>query len=93
MRRHIEVHNSSTIMRNNKEAIEHAKRQGWHGEEVQRGDHFAMIAEKGRPTLGFAFVKATSELLQICRYRDTVGSEISNPNCSNSPWIRGGPQV
>ena len=65
MRRHIEVHNSPPIMLNDKEAIEQVKRQGWHREEVQRRDHFAMIAEKGRPTLGFAFVKATSELLQI----------------------------
>jgi hypothetical protein len=64
MRRHIAVHNSPTIMLNDKEAIEQAERQGWHREEVQRGDHFAMIAEKGRPTLGFAFIKATSQPLQ-----------------------------
>jgi hypothetical protein len=26
---------------------------------------------------------------RLCRYRETVGSEISNPSWSNSPWMRG----
>src|SRR5215831_8159892 len=31
--------------------------------------------------------------LHCARYRETVDSEISNPNFRSSPWIRGAPQV
>lgn len=43
------VLDSSPVMRNDKEAIEHAKGQRRHSEEIHCGDGFAMIAQKRRP--------------------------------------------
>jgi hypothetical protein len=47
MRRGVEMQNSPPIMLDDKEAIEHAERYGWNREEVECGDHFAVIAEEG----------------------------------------------
>ncbi len=51
MSRHIEMKNSPPIMRDDKEAIENAEGECRHGEEVHRGDGFAVIAQERRPTL------------------------------------------
>ncbi len=51
MSRHIEMKNSPPVVRDDKEAIENAEGECWHGEEVHRCDGFAMIAQKGRPSL------------------------------------------
>lgn len=48
---HIEVKNAPSIMRNNEEAIEHAKGKRGHGEEVHRHNRLAMVAQKRRPSL------------------------------------------
>jgi hypothetical protein len=48
---HIEVKDTLPIMRNNKETIQQSKVQHWHGKEVHCGDNFAMIAQKGRPSV------------------------------------------
>jgi len=45
---HIEVKNSTPVMHNDEEAIQYAKGQRRHGEEVHRGDGFTMIAQKYR---------------------------------------------
>jgi hypothetical protein len=42
------------------EAVEHAERDRWDGEKVHRGDGFAMIAEKGEPTLGWLRIPGRS---------------------------------
>jgi hypothetical protein len=46
MLRDVEVQDASTIMTNDKEAIEHAERDRWHCEVVHRCNRFPMIAEK-----------------------------------------------
>ena len=48
---HVEVQNTPPIMRDDEEAVENAEGERWHGEEVHRGDGFAMIAQKRRPSL------------------------------------------
>jgi len=55
-------------MLDDKEAIEHAERYGWNGEEVEGSDHFAMIVQKGRPALRFGLAVATLQPLQISGY-------------------------
>jgi hypothetical protein len=45
------MQNASPIMGNYEEAVQHAKGQCRHSEEVHRGDGFPMIAQKGRPWL------------------------------------------
>jgi hypothetical protein len=50
MLRHIAMKDAPPVMRNYKEAIQQAKVQHWHGEEVHRGYCFTMIAQKSRPS-------------------------------------------
>jgi len=48
---HVEVQNAPPVVRNDEEAVEHAKGQRRHGEEVHRGNGFAMIGEKSCPSI------------------------------------------
>jgi hypothetical protein len=45
------MQNLPPIMCNDEEAVQHSKRQSWHGEEVHRSNRFPMIAQKCRPSL------------------------------------------
>ena len=47
----VEVQNVSTIMADDKEAVEHAERDRWNGKEIHGGDGFPVITKKGKPTL------------------------------------------
>jgi hypothetical protein len=44
------MEDSPPVMRNDEEAVQHAKRQSRHGEEVHRGDGFPMIAQRSCPS-------------------------------------------
>src|SRR5258708_11328301 len=48
----IEVQDATTIVTDDKKAIEHTERDRWYGEEVHRGNHFPVITEKGKPARG-----------------------------------------
>src|SRR6266704_3831433 len=48
----IEVQDATTIVTDDKKAIEHTERDRWHGEEVHRGNRFPVITEKGKPARG-----------------------------------------
>jgi len=48
---HVEVKNSPPIMRDNKEAVEHAKGERRRGKEIHGCNRFVMVVQKGRPTL------------------------------------------
>jgi hypothetical protein len=48
---HIAVENPSPVMRNDEEAVQHAKLQCRHSEEVHRGDGFPMVTQERRPSL------------------------------------------
>jgi hypothetical protein len=48
---HVAMKDTSSIVRNDKEAVKHAERQRGHGKEIHRSDGFSMIAQKGRPSL------------------------------------------
>src|SRR5580658_4219348 len=48
---HGAMKDTSSIMRDDKEAVKHAERQRGHGKEIHRSDGFPMIAQKGRPSL------------------------------------------
>jgi len=44
------MHNSSLVMRDYEQTVQHSEGQGWHGEKVHRSNNFPMIAKEGRPT-------------------------------------------
>jgi hypothetical protein len=48
----IEMNNSAAVMGDDEEAVEHAKGQRWHSEEVHCSDHFAVVAQKYSPLRG-----------------------------------------
>jgi hypothetical protein len=56
----VDVQGSPPVMTDYEEAVEHAERDRWDGEKVHRGDGFAMIAEKGEPTLGWLRIPGRS---------------------------------
>jgi hypothetical protein len=84
--RHAKVQNLPPVMRDYKEAVEHAKRKRRHGEEVHRSNRFSVISQERRPPL--CRLRAAF-LIQ----RSTIRSERSKPSIFNSPWMRGAPQV
>jgi hypothetical protein len=48
----IEEQDATTIVTDDKKAIEHTERDRWHGEEIHRGNRFPVITEKGKPARG-----------------------------------------
>jgi len=50
--RDIEVQDFSTVVANNKEAVEQVEGEGWYAEEVHGGNGFTVIVQKSQPTLG-----------------------------------------
>ncbi len=48
----IKVQDATTVVANDKEAVEHAERKRWNGEEIHRRDGFAVITQKRQPTFG-----------------------------------------
>src|SRR5271156_380920 len=48
---HVAMKDTSSIMRNDKEAVKHAEGERRHIKEIHRSDGFSMIAQKGRPSL------------------------------------------
>jgi len=59
VRRDIEMQNPPAIVLDYKEAIKYAQRDGWNREEVESGDHFAVIVEESQPTFRFALITTT----------------------------------
>jgi hypothetical protein len=49
---HVEMEDLATPMLDDEEAVERLERDRRNGEEVERGDHLTMVAEKGEPALG-----------------------------------------
>ena len=47
----VKVQNASTIMADDKEAVEHPERDRWNGKEIHGRDGFPVITEKGKPAL------------------------------------------
>src|SRR5262252_3544460 len=90
MRGGVEMQNAAPMMLDDEKAVQHTETQRGHGEEVEGGDHLAMVLEECQPALHLRLVRLALQPLPIAR--DTVGSETSNPSCSSSPWMRGAPQ-
>jgi hypothetical protein len=49
MLRGIKMKNSTSVMGDDEEAVEHTKRQRRHGEKIHCGDGLAMVAQEGLP--------------------------------------------
>jgi hypothetical protein len=69
MRRDIEVENLTSVMLDDKEAVEHAERYRRNRKKVERGHHLAMVVEECQPTLRLRDVKTMLQPLQIARHR------------------------
>jgi hypothetical protein len=46
-----------STVRDNKKAVQGAKRQARNGEKIERGDYLTVIVEEGPPRLGFALLR------------------------------------
>jgi hypothetical protein len=53
MASHLALKNTPPVMRDDEKAVEHSEAQRWHSKEIHRSDGFPMVAEKGRPSLGW----------------------------------------
>ena len=84
----IEVQDATTIVTDDKKAIEHTERDRWHGEEVHRGNCFPVIAEKVSQRLASSGSRGVRFI-----QREIVRSETSKPSMRSSPWMRGAPHV
>ncbi|MGA2329390.1 MAG: hypothetical protein ABSH05_24280 [Bryobacteraceae bacterium] len=65
----VEVQDPATAMFDHEKAVQNAEHQCRHGEEVQRGNHFAMSAQESEPALRVAGVTAAFQLVQVARDR------------------------
>jgi hypothetical protein len=75
-------------MRDYKKAVQDTKCERRNGKEIHRCDGFTVIVKKYLPA------PSCFRILGAFRVqRETVRSEILNPSFSNSPWMRGAPQV
>ena len=73
MVRDIQMEDPSTTMIDHEEAIQHAKRQCGHGEEIHGHDGVAVIAKEGNPALGGAV--GTREAAEVAGDRALGGVE------------------
>jgi hypothetical protein len=53
MPRDVAVQNTSAIMADDEEAVEHGEGDRGHREEIHRSDGFPMVTQKSEPTLGW----------------------------------------
>jgi hypothetical protein len=80
----VAVQNSSTIVDDDEEAVEHGESDRRNREEVDRRDGFPMVAQNSEPALG-----GSGSLEARFIQRETVLWEISRPSMRSSPWMRG----
>ena len=73
-------------MRDNEEAVENAKAQRRHREEIHCGNGFPMIAQKRGPSFCRPRGPCAFRI-----HRKTGRSETSKLSIVNSPWMRGAP--
>lgn len=60
MPRDVAVQNTSAIMADDEEAVEHGEGDRGNREEVHRGDGFPMVTQKSEPTLGRVWISGGS---------------------------------
>ena len=63
MRGGVEVENAATMMLDYEEAVQHTETQRGHGEEVEGGDHLAVVVQKRQPSLRFVPVPSALQPL------------------------------
>ena len=81
MARDVAVQNTSAIMADDEEAVEHGEGDRGNREEIHRGDGFPMVTQKSEPTLGWVWISGG------------LFHPISRPSMRSSPWMRGAPQL
>src|SRR5437016_14292499 len=52
MLRNVNVQDAPTIMTDDEEAVEHAERNRWRGEEIHGRNRFPMVSKERQPALG-----------------------------------------
>jgi len=60
MLRYINVQDPLPIMTDDEEAVEHAERDRWHGEEIHGRNGFPMVTKEGQPALGTGAISRRS---------------------------------
>src|SRR5947209_19330387 len=65
MEGNVEMQNAPAMVFNREEAIYGSESKGRHREEVEGGNHLAMVVEKSEPLAGFSFLRNAFHALQI----------------------------
>ena len=60
MARDVAVQNTSAIMADDEEAVQHGEDDRGNREEIHRGDGFPMVTQKSEPTLGWVWIPGGS---------------------------------
>ena len=68
MRGGVEMENAPLMMLDDEEAVQHTETQRGHGEEVEGGDHLAVVLEECHPALHLRLVRLALQPLQIARH-------------------------
>src|SRR5215471_6405222 len=68
MRGGVEMENAAPMMLDDEEAVQHTETQRGNGEEVEVGDHLAVIVEECQPALHLRLVGLALVPLQIARH-------------------------
>ena len=68
MERNVEMQNAPAGMFDNEEAVQGTEIQVGNGEEVERGNRFAMIIQKSQPLTGLVLLWDALQTLQIARH-------------------------
>jgi hypothetical protein len=78
--RDIEVQDFSTVVANNKEAVEQVEGEGWYAEEVHGGNGFTVIVQKSQPTplAGSGFLGARRSQREMVRSDVSASEERSH---------------
>src|SRR5215472_16119214 len=83
---HIEMKNASTVMSQHQKDVKHLETNGRHGKEIDGDQLLSMILQESAPGLRRGLAAAHHVFV-------TVLSAMLMPSLSNSPWMRGAPQV
>jgi hypothetical protein len=73
--RHVEVQNAPTIVRDDKEAVQHSEAEGGNRKEVHRCNQLSVIAQESQPALRGLRIPR-----RLLYQRETVRSESSKPS-------------
>src|SRR5258708_28580794 len=84
MRRDVEMQDTPAIVADDKETVEDAERDLWHGEEVHRRNRFPVMLKKRAPTFGRPGIpRPQAAAFPCCRFSSLPGPQAPQHLCRN----------